>query len=216
MKPPPTRDYGRFDSYLNHLTQDVYAQPPDEGHTAWAKNVVRTLCTIPRGLSTVLDVGCGQGFLKEEFEKIGLEWTGVTIGEDFVICKEGGLPVHNVDMSFLPFDDKSFDLIFARHVLEHSPFPIVTLMEWKRVCRGWMVLVAPAPYYWGVRGRNHYSVMWRDQLLWTLARAGWKPIHLLEFDNQSEEFAEHVPHEQREKKTVEYRMLCEQIEPEVE
>jgi len=235
------RDYSHFDQYVTRLSQDVYAQPPDAGHTAWGIDAVNTLCTIPRDIVNVLDVGCGQGFLAPAFENIGLVWTGVTIGEDFVACKAKGLSVYNEDMSFLPFEDSSYDLIFARHVLEHSPFPIITLMEWRRVCRGWLVLVAPGPVHWGWGGRNHYSVAAFPQLEWWLHRAGWNLIHNMEFTNRDPRYLEHWDAyqaiakgdtgevarqhraagivttndlvEQTPKATVEYRLLCEMAEP---
>ena len=227
------RDYSRFDKCLDRLLQDVYAQPPDRGHTEWATDVVQELCTIPRNISSVLDVGCGQGFLSEAFEAIGLKWTGVTIGEDYRICESKGLNVRDADMSFLPFEDNTFDLVFARHVLEHSPFPVITLMEWRRVCKGWLVLVAPSPDYWGWSGKNHYSVMSQDQLNWLLQRAGWKAIHSQIFTNRDDNFMKHwkVLQQARFEKgdegeaevfkanpdvDVEYRMLLEKVEPTLE
>ncbi len=224
-------DCQRFETYLTRLYADVYAQPPDDGHTAWAVDAVRRLGTIPKGIVNVLDVGCGQGFLASEFKKIGLAWTGVTLGEDYLICQEKGLNVHNADMSFLPFEDKSYDLVFARHVLEHSPFPVITLMEWKRVCRGWLVLVAPAPDHWGWRGRNHYSITQMPQLKWWLARAGWRPMHEEIFTNRDPAFIRFWQVYQdafnrggkeavkavltaNPPVDVEYRLLCEPIEPE--
>lgn len=211
------RDYQRFDRHLNAVLQDIYAQPADAGHTEWGEHVVRTICNIPHGMKTVLDVGCGQGFLSSVFTEIGLKWTGVTVGEDYSICKRRGLNVVNSDMTFLPFEDKSYDMVFARHVLEHSPFPVLTLMEWKRVCSGYLVLVAPAPDYWGVRGQNHYSVLWYEQLEWLLLRAGWRPIHNYSMTTSSESFMAHVVYDiTKPEIDVEYRVLCEPSRPEVQ
>ncbi len=227
------RNYERFDRYLDQLTDDVYAQPPDPAHTEWAKDVVRAYCSVAHGSKNVLDVGCGQGFLAEEFESMGLSWTGVTIGEDYRVCKKKKLNVKEADMSFLPFRDGEFDLVFARHVLEHSPFPIITLMEWRRVCNGWLVLVAPGPNYWGWGAKNHYSVMSSDQLGWLLKRAGWNAIHASKFTNRDPVFIKHWSVYQQAvfeggdeggrdvlnanpKVVVEYRMLLEKVEPQLE
>jgi SAM-dependent methyltransferase len=43
----------------------------------------------------------------------------------------------------LPFEDDSFDFVFASHVLEHFPDPIRALQEWLRVARRYVVLVVP-------------------------------------------------------------------------
>jgi SAM-dependent methyltransferase len=227
------RDYGKFDSYLNLLSADIYTQPPDKGHTAWAIEAINTLCTIPQNISSVLDVGCGQGFLADAFRDIELSWTGVTLGEDYFIAKKKKLRVQNSDMTFLPFKDNTFDMVFARHTLEHSPFPIITLMEWKRVCKGWLTLIAPAPDYWGWKGKNHYSVMALPQLEWLLARSGWNPIHTITFTNRDPTFIQHWKvyqdanfagdsekiaevFEQNPEVDVEYRILCEMAEPALE
>lgn len=211
-----SRDYTRFDGYLNRLTQDVYAQPPDAGHVAWGLQAIHTLASIPQGCQNVLDVGCGQGQFAGAFVERGLAWTGVTIGEDYQVAKAKGLDVREADMTFLPFDDDSFDLLFVRHALEHSPCPLVTLMELRRVCRGWMVLILPTPEYWGVRGRNHYAVFPRDNWLWLLARAGWRPLHEHTFTTDDPLFMVHWRSELPpiEGQPVEYRFLCERI-PEV-
>ncbi|NGX44882.1 MAG: hypothetical protein K940chlam2_00022 [Chlamydiae bacterium] len=230
------RDYARFDKYLDRLLQDVYAQPPDEGHTAWATQAVTTLGSIVQNCNTVLDIGCGQGFMKPIFEKMGYEWTGVTVGEDFAMCQSLKIEnVHNADMTFLPFEDNSFDLVFSRHVLEHSPFPAITLMEWRRVCKGWLILIAPTPNFWTIRGKNHYSVLPKENLIWLLERSGWGVLHENEFtsrdplflrywevyQNTLDEDGKETPStetafEQIPNQVVEYRLLLEQMEPVLE
>lgn len=168
------RDYTHsFDHFVQSLACDVYPQPPDPLHTAWGIDVVERWSNR-RDINTVLDVGCGQGFLKPVFEKMGKKWIGVTIGKDYEVCHKAGFPVHNVDISFLPWRADSFDLIFARHVLEHSPFPIITLMEWFRVATKCLILVVPTPEYVGYKDRNHYSVAPKAQVISWLDRAGWK------------------------------------------
>lgn len=219
------RDFARLDGFLNRLQQDVYSQPADIGHTAWAAHAVDQLCSIPQGLHTVLDLGCGQGFLAPVFTARGMAWTGVALGEDAQVARAANLPVYDLDYSFLPWGDGSFDLIFARHALEHSPMPLVTLMEWRRVvtANGYLALIAPAPAWWGVRGRNHYAVLYKSQLKWLLERTGWRVVHDADFTSHNPAFI--VPwqaalvacgHAQKGKEpaapemdvVVEYRLLC--------
>jgi SAM-dependent methyltransferase len=43
----------------------------------------------------------------------------------------------------LPFDDDSYDFVFASHVIEHFPDPIKALREWVRVSRRYVVAIVP-------------------------------------------------------------------------
>lgn len=185
------RDYKRFDEYLNNLSKDVYAQPPDRGHTDFAKAFLGWSFDILMYGGSVLDVGCGQGFCSPMFEKKGFAWTGATIGDDYHICSKAGLNVQNWDMTFLPVPDGHYDVIFARHVLEHSPFPILTLMEWKRVMRKHLMLVLPSPDYWGFGGLNHYSVLTKEQWWHQFDRAGLRIIHEAELRTNHSVFMRH-------------------------
>jgi ubiquinone/menaquinone biosynthesis C-methylase UbiE len=78
-----------------------------------------------------------------------------------------------MDFTFLEYPDNYVDLIFARHSLEHSPMPLITLMEWARVSQNWLGIVLPAPEWYTYRGLNHYSVMNMEQIHNLLDVAGW-------------------------------------------
>jgi len=43
----------------------------------------------------------------------------------------------------LPFEDDSQDFVFSSHVIEHIADPIGALLEWQRVARRYVVVVAP-------------------------------------------------------------------------
>ena len=171
------RDYRNIDRYLDELLADIYVQPPDAGHTEMAREVIQNWFPQLLGIKTVLDVGCGQGFCQEIFEELGLEYTGITLGEDYQIAKASGKNVLRADFTFMDiFPDDSFDVIFSRHSLEHSPMPLLTLMEFERVAKTYLCLVLPRPAYFTWAGRNHYSLMSVSQARFLLGRAGWTPI----------------------------------------
>lgn len=217
-----SRNWSYFDRYLDNLRFDVYGQPEDHSHTAWAVDALNGM--LPTGTASVLDVGCGHGFMYPVFTSLGISWSGVTLGDDAEACRQAGYPVYENDMSFLPFEEKTFDLVFARHVLEHSPFPLLTLMEWRRVSKKYLILVSPAPAYWGWRGKNHYAVAPKEQLNWWLLRSGWAVIKEEIMNNNSPVFLTHWREElvkrghldpakkdtyfPPESKDVEYRFLC--------
>lgn len=95
-----------------------------------------TLERLPwRGDERVLDVGCGPGDLVREMARLRSrvgqhgDW-GILVGFDFspgMIAKAVeaaiGLPVHFFvgDAQNLPFPDRAFDVVMARHMLYHVP-----------------------------------------------------------------------------------------------
>lgn len=164
------RDYTHMDGYVSNLLQDVYIQPEDTEHTRMAVAFIKWMKL--KDCYSVLDAGCGTAFCQEMFE--GLSYTGVCLGKDFQIAKSLGRNVVEEDFNFLEFYRDSFDLVFSRHSLEHSPFPILTLMEWHRVSTRWLGLVMPNPDWYTFVGRNHYSVARPRQIAWWLRRSGWK------------------------------------------
>lgn len=208
------RDYHHIDHYLTLLQKDIYAQPPDEGHSRWAKTAITDFSAYFKRGMTVLDVGCGSGFCAPYWQELGLVWTGVTLGSDANAAQLHGLDIRHGDMSFLPFDDATFDVVFARHVLEHSPMPLLTLMEWHRVSRRYLMLVAPAPDHWGYAATNHYAVMLPDQLEWLANRAGWNQAIQSVMTNHSADYLDAMSERGREEALrirppldVEYRYL---------
>jgi hypothetical protein len=183
------RNYHYIDGYLNELLEDVYPQPPDVGHTEQAMAVIDKWIPVIKP-ENVLDVGCGEAFCQPMFEYHGVEYRGVSLGEDFEKAKKIGRNVLDEDFHFLPDGENAYDLIFARHALEHSPMPILALMEWHRVGKKYLILVLPKPKFWMFLGRNHYSVVTASQARFLLHRSGWT---IIEEDHDHE---------------WEYRFLC--------
>jgi len=199
--------------YEKLVEEDIYAQPPDPGHADMAREAIdwayQIMGTPPE---RVVDLGCGQGFCRTIFEAKGTMWWGVTLGPDYSSFPEGANVIKaDITLGLDKVKEGAHDLLFARHVLEHSPCAILTLMEWHRIASEWMLLVAPSPEYWGWTGRNHYSMMAYPHLSGLLQRAGWQSIaefHLL--DNNAIFMRNHkdvIPSH----RAVEYWMLCKKV-----
>ena len=167
------RDYTHIDRYITRLYGDIYAQPEDVGHTRMAQKVIDFWASRMTTCHSVLDVGCGTGFCQPMFERWGMKYQGVALGEDVVQAQSLGHNVRLMDFNFLEYPDDYVDLIFARHSLEHSPMPLITLMEWARVAKNWLGIVLPAPEWYTYTGLNHYSVMNMEQITNLLKVAGW-------------------------------------------
>ena len=118
---------------------------------------------------------------------------GVTLSPgDVDICEKKGHTIKKYDLTFLPQDkgyhDESTDFIFLRHALEHSPYPIFSLMEYNRILKqhGKIYIEVPAPdcdrkHEFNL---NHYSILGQNQLAALLQRTGFDidKFNVLEFD----------------------------------
>lgn len=158
-------------AFQNQVNDLVYEEPRIPVH----EQIIRC-AAIPmleeRGIVSgmrVLDVGCGTGFALADFLVKGYDAVGITLGTDYDKCKELGLPVLKQDQNWMDLPNSSFDLVFARHVLEHSIMPLWTLAEYWRVLKPGALLYVevPCPDSWILheRNRSHHSVlgeqMWR-------------------------------------------------------
>jgi len=178
------RDYSKIDKYLTDLIKDVYPQSLDETHTNQTKTVFFSFISnlIQEGkVKTVLDAGCGQGNAFSIFNKSGVEIIGIGIGNDNKEAKKNfpDFDVREMDMHFLEFPDEHFDMVFARHILEHSPMPLLALMEWHRVTRpeGYLVVVVPHHENVVQGGINHYYMLSPVQWKVLFRRSRWKLIN---------------------------------------
>lgn len=180
MEAHKMRNYLFLDRYLDELEKDIYEQPDDEGHTEMAKEVINKWMPCISDTTTVLDAGCGTGFCLQFFKEFGVGYIGIDANYSSASVLHG-------DFTFTKLHDNFVDLVFSRHSLEHSPFPLLTLMEWHRVARKYLILVVPNPEYYTYVGRNHYSVLNVKQIRWLLRRSGWE-IMEREYSEQELQF----------------------------
>jgi SAM-dependent methyltransferase len=173
------RDYRHIETYLNKLIGDIYLQPEPDGndlHGSLAARVIYHWMSRLTSCESVLDIGAGSGFCQPVFESLGVKYEGIALGEDVSAAQALGRNVKKMDFSFLEYPDNSFDLLFSRHSAEHSPSPLLSFMEWRRVSKQWLGLVVPSPDWYSYVGRNHYYVLNIEQWKNLLDVAGWHVI----------------------------------------
>ena len=94
----------------------------------------------------ILDVGCGEGFLKRFVTAPDLEWHGTELNPRRAeLCVALGYAIGGVDPATqdLPYPDAHFDAVAACHVLEHMERREHVLAELDRVLRpGGLLFVA--------------------------------------------------------------------------
>jgi len=166
-------------------TSHVYEEGDSQMHKDLTKTVVEKyidLLALKKD-AKILDLGCGPGYFLDLMKERGYtDLIGVTISPgDIKICEDKGHKIAKYDFSFLPqkegYYDESVDFIFLRQTLEHSPYPIFTLMEYNRVLKqGSKIYIEvpatnqPRKHEWN---NNHYSVLGNEQLAALLNRTGF-------------------------------------------
>jgi len=75
----------------------------------------------------VLDFGCGPAKSRERIEEWGAKWIGIDI--------QGSSVSVECDGHRLPFQENSFDIVFAQAVFEHLHNPFEAASEISRVCK---------------------------------------------------------------------------------
>lgn len=197
------RNWTHHETYINKLIGEIYPQPDSGGHIELSNKVIRHWMSRLTTCTSVLDVGCGTGFCQPIFEQFNVKYEGICLGDDYLAAMDAGRNVKKMDFSFLDYEENSFDMVFSRHSLEHSPMPLLTLMEWRRVSKQWLGLVLPTPDWYGYKGQNHYYVLNVDQWKNLLDCAGWHPIWD-EIDNMPPD-----PRSPEVTKPHEYWIFCE-------
>ena len=98
-------------------------------------------------VESVLEFGCGTGAVLAQVAKIGVgrHHVGVDLADPALHrdANAAALDLRRIDSGRLPFEDRSFDLVYASHVIEHLPDPRGALAEIARVARKWIYVEVP-------------------------------------------------------------------------
>lgn len=122
-----------------------------ESYLRTAKSQVELIKKYKKDTS-ILDIGCAQGFFLFEASKAGYITKGVELSRDAAryARKEFGLDVEIGSLGELQFPENYFDVVTLWVVLEHVPYPLATLKEACRMLKPGGLLAVSTPNIGGV------------------------------------------------------------------
>jgi 2-polyprenyl-3-methyl-5-hydroxy-6-metoxy-1,4-benzoquinol methylase len=114
--------------------------------------------------SSVLDVGCGEGVLTEQWARrlaaaeppspsppgrvVGIDFDDPKLRAEWETRQQPNLELRPMLVENLEFPDRSFDLVAATEVLEHVEDPERALAEMARVAERWLLVSVPHEPLW--------------------------------------------------------------------
>jgi ubiquinone/menaquinone biosynthesis C-methylase UbiE len=142
---------------------------------------------------SLLDVGASAGYVLAAAKSLGLSEMGLDLSEFAVqLCRERGFQAERGSLSKMPFPDASFDIVTAKHTLEHIESPMDGLREIHRVLRpgGVAFVIVPDAAYYKLslmprrgrsfrpdrRGWQHHVYFYEQNLADACTRAGLTPV----------------------------------------
>lgn len=180
----------------------VYSEPDTNIHMMVMDHMIpKIVSEYKLDKSTcILDIGCGRGYGMLKFAELGCsDITGLTLSkEDADAARERGFTVVEEDMSFQSVTDSTYNVLFARHSLEHSPYPLLTLLEFYRILNndGLVYIEMPSPKCSRLleEYNNHYSIMGPRQWTELMKRAGFSIVDIgeLSFSITNSETQENI------------------------
>ncbi len=173
------------------LSAEYEAAYFQEGQALYLKRFVHRVHKCMRQLQAVreyipkardvLDIGCSAGYMMQAARELGMRGTGLDCSTFAVgLCRERGLRAVVGDIDAMPFADATFDIVTAKHTLEHMRDPKAALAEMRRVLRpgGVALIIVPDAQYW-----KRFALLRRGSYF-RPDRAGWQhhiyyaPAHL--------------------------------------
>ncbi|HYZ27920.1 MAG TPA: class I SAM-dependent methyltransferase [Thermoleophilaceae bacterium] len=105
--------------------------------------------------ASILDVGCGEGVLTEQWADkleggriVGIDLDDPKLKAEWATRRRPNLEYRAEDATRLSFADDEFDMATAIEVLEHVPDPERTVSEMARVAKHWLLVSVPREPLW--------------------------------------------------------------------
>jgi len=143
-------------NYIDHYKKDaVEFDYFEESRGATAHDERRVheyiISKVPKNINTILDVGCGKGWVAEHFLQRGLKVHSLDVSASNPARAKELYPSEDhtgiaADSFHLPFADNSFDVVIASEIIEHIVIPAEFVKELFRVVKRGGRLIVSTPY----------------------------------------------------------------------
>jgi 2-polyprenyl-3-methyl-5-hydroxy-6-metoxy-1,4-benzoquinol methylase len=118
---------------------------------------------------SLLDVGCGEGVLTQQWAQqlgeqrrvVGIDLDDPALHAEWAKRTAPNLEYRVMKAEHLPFDDGEFDAAAAIEVLEHVPDAEHTVAEMARVAKRWLVVSVPREPLWRALNMAR-GAYWKD------------------------------------------------------
>jgi ubiquinone/menaquinone biosynthesis C-methylase UbiE len=100
---------------------------------------------IPKGVKSLVDVGCGNGMFLNYLQKIRADLELLVIDRSETALSFVNTQKKVGDIISLPFEDNSFDCVTCLEVIEHLPHNIyeIALKELTRISKKYVIISVP-------------------------------------------------------------------------
>ncbi len=150
-------EYKQFYANLDSLSRNRLT---DLNH----KSIAIILSKLKPDTKTLLDVGCGSGYLLDQIARKypHIKLAGVDITSPSKSCRH---EYYQEDIQKLSFDDASFDVVTCCHTLEHILKVERAVSELQRICREKLIIVVPCQRYYFYTLDEHLNFFTREEQL---------------------------------------------------
>ena len=112
------KKFGNLELPMKKTRQNL----PGGGNPNAVSRILARLHIIQKQYTSILDAGCGfcVDYVPLKRSCPDLHYLGLDISSTFVSkAKEQGIPAERARIQNMPHADSSFDIVYARHILEH-------------------------------------------------------------------------------------------------
>ena len=171
-----------FEQLINKCGSAAYAELDSPVHSSIMPQAMDAFLPLLSPGATILDIGIGSGMSMDLLTRRGFYPFGISILQSEVdAARFRGFDAECMDMHYIDrLAPKVFDCVWARHVLEHSPCPLLMfhLILDRLKPGGWLYCEVPAPDTSAHHqsNPNHYSVMQLSGWYCLMLKAGFVSI----------------------------------------